>query len=110
LASIGDKSVTTIEGIDGTRGLILGLGTAMYNEITLANGAVQQSSFDDHRALRMNETPKIEVHLIRSGDDPGGIGEAGTAAAAPALGNAIFAATGRRVRNLPFGNTKLGQA
>ena len=91
-------------------GLILGLGTAMYNEITLANGAVQQSNFDDYRALRMNETPKIEVHLIRSGEDPGGIGEAGTASAAPALGNAIFAATGRRVRNLPFGNAKLGQA
>ena len=91
-------------------GLILGLGTAMYNEVTLANGAVQQSNFDDYRALRMNETPKIEAHLIRSGEDPGGIGEAGTAAAAPALGNAIFAATGRRVRNLPFGNAKLGQA
>ena len=63
------------------------------------------------KLIGWNETPKIEVHLIRSGEDPGGIGEAGTAAAAaaPALGNAIFAATGRRVRILPFGNTKLGR-
>jgi isoquinoline 1-oxidoreductase subunit beta len=88
-------------------GLILGLGTAMYNEITLAGGAVQQSNFHDYRTLRMNEAPKIEVHQIRNGEDPGGIGETGTAAAAPALGNAIFAATGKRLRRLPFGNGQL---
>ena len=91
-------------------GLILGLGTAMYNEITLVAGAVQQSNFHDYRALRMNETPKIEVYLVSSGEDPGGIGEAGTAAAAPALGNAIFAATGRRIRKLPFGSGILEQS
>jgi isoquinoline 1-oxidoreductase subunit beta len=84
-------------------GLILGLGTAMYNEITLAGGAVEQSNFHDYRALRINEAPKIEVFRIASPDAPGGIGEAGTAAAAPALGNAIFAATGKRLRRLPFG-------
>jgi isoquinoline 1-oxidoreductase subunit beta len=84
-------------------GLILGLGTAMYNEITLTGGAVDQSNFHDYRALRMNEAPKIEVHQIRNNEDPGGIGETGTVAAAPALGNAIFAATGRRLRRLPFG-------
>jgi isoquinoline 1-oxidoreductase beta subunit len=88
-------------------GLILGLGTAMYNEITLTGGAVDQSNFHDYRTLRMNEAPKIEVYQIRNEESPGGIGETGTAAAAPALGNAIFAATGKRLRRLPFGNGQL---
>jgi isoquinoline 1-oxidoreductase beta subunit len=88
-------------------GLILGLGTAMYNEITLTGGAVDQSNFHDYRALRINEAPKIEVYQIRNSEKPGGIGETGTAAAAPALGNAIFAATGKRLRRLPFGNGQL---
>ncbi len=83
-------------------GLILGLGTAMYNEITLTGGAVDQSNFHDYRALRINEAPKIEIYQIRNSEHPGGIGETGTAAAAPALGNAIFAATGKRLRRLPF--------
>jgi isoquinoline 1-oxidoreductase subunit beta len=88
-------------------GLILCLGTAMYNEITLDAGAVQQSNFHDYRTLRMNEAPKIEVYQIRNNERPGGIGETGTVAAAPSLGNAIFAATGRRLRRLPFGNGQL---
>src|SRR6201999_3533804 len=88
-------------------GLILGLGTAMYNEITLTDGAVDQSNFHDYRTLRMNEAPKIEVYQIHSTEAPGGIGETGTAAAAPTLGNAIFAATGKRLRRLPFGNGQL---
>jgi isoquinoline 1-oxidoreductase beta subunit len=88
-------------------GLILGLGTAMYNEITLTNGAVDQSNFHDYRTLRMNEAPKIEVYQIRNNEKPGGIGETGTVTAAPALGNAIFAATGHRLRRLPFGNGQL---
>ncbi len=88
-------------------GLILGLGTAMYNEITLTGGAVDQSNFHDYRAMRINEAPKIEVYQIRNGEKPGGIGETGTAAAAPALGNAIFAATGKRLRRLPFGRGQL---
>jgi isoquinoline 1-oxidoreductase subunit beta len=83
-------------------GTILGLGTALYNEITIAEGRVEQSNFHDYRTLRMNETPKIEVYQIRNTEEPGGIGETGTAAAAPALGNAIFAATGKRLRKLPF--------
>ncbi len=88
-------------------GLILGLGTAMYNEITLRNGAVEQSNFHDYRAMRINEAPKIEVFQIRNNEKPGGIGETGTVAAAPSLGNAIFAATGQRLRRLPFGNGQL---
>jgi isoquinoline 1-oxidoreductase subunit beta len=85
-------------------GTILGLGTALYNEITLTEGRVEQSNFHDYRTLRMNEAPKIEVYQIRNTEEPGGIGETGTAAAAPALGNAIFAATGKRLRKLPFAN------
>jgi hypothetical protein len=85
-------------------GTIFGLSAAMYSEITLAGGAVDQSSFDTYRVMRINEAPKIEVHQIRNRGQSGGVGEAGTAAAAPALGNAIFAATGNRLRKLPFAN------
>ncbi|HEY0293084.1 MAG TPA: molybdopterin cofactor-binding domain-containing protein [Hansschlegelia sp.] len=92
-----DTVVAQIEG-----GLILGLSTAMYNEITLTGGAVDQSNFHDYRAMRINEAPKISVHQIRNSEAPGGVGETGTAAAAPALGNAIFAATGQRLRKMPF--------
>jgi len=92
-----DTVVAQIQG-----GLILGLSTAMYNEITLTGGAVDQSNFHDYRAMRINEAPKIEVHQIHNGESPGGIGETGTAIAAPTLGNAIFAATGQRLRKLPF--------
>jgi isoquinoline 1-oxidoreductase beta subunit len=88
-------------------GLILGLSTAMYNEITLTDGVVDQSNFHDYRAMRINEAPKIEVFEIQNNAQPGGIGETATAAAAPALANAIFAATGRRLRRLPFGNGQL---
>ena len=88
-------------------GFILGLGTALYNEITLADGRVEQSNFHDYRSLRMNEAPLVEVFQIRNQEKPGGVGETGTAAAAPALGNAIFAATGRRLRRLPFGTGQL---
>jgi len=83
-------------------GLIFGLTAALYGEITLDKGRVQQSNFHDYRMLRLNETPPIEVHVIQSGEAPGGIGEAGTTAAAPALANAIFAATGKRLRRLPI--------
>ncbi len=88
-------------------GMILGLGTAMYNQITVTDGAVDQSNFHDYRALRMNQAPKIEVYQILNDEAPGGVGETGTAAAAPALGNAIFAATGKRLRRLPFGDGQL---
>lgn len=91
-------------------GLILGLSTAMFNEITITDGAIDQSNFDTYRALRINEAPKIEVYQIRNAEAPGGVGETGTAAAAPALANAIFAATGQRLRQLPFANGKLGGA
>jgi isoquinoline 1-oxidoreductase beta subunit len=73
----------------------------------LADGRVEQSNFHDYRSLRINEAPMIEVFRIENQEKPGGVGETGTAAAAPALGNAIFAATGRRLRRLPFGTGQL---
>jgi isoquinoline 1-oxidoreductase subunit beta len=70
--------------------------------MTVKNGRVEQSNFSDYRVVRMNEAPPIEVHLIRNLEAPGGIGEPGTAATAPALANAVFAATGKRIRTLPL--------
>ena len=84
-------------------GVVFGLSAALWGEITLDRGRVQQSNFPDYRVMRMNEMPLVEVHLMPSGDAPGGIGEPGTSAAAPALTNALFAATGQRIRKLPVG-------
>jgi isoquinoline 1-oxidoreductase beta subunit len=84
-------------------GLIFGIGAALYGEITVKEGRVQQSNFHDYRVLRINETPPIKVIIVKSAETPGGIGEPGTAALAPALTNAIFAATGKRLRKLPVG-------
>ena len=92
-----DTVVAQIEG-----GVIYGLSGALWGEITVRNGRVEQSNFSDYRVLRMNEAPPIEVHLIRNFEAPGGIGEPGTAATAPALANAVFAATGKRIRTLPL--------
>jgi len=85
-------------------GAIYGITGALWGEITLKNGRVEQSNFNNYRALRMNETPAIEVHLVRNFEKPGGMGEPGTAVTAPALANAIFAATGKRLRKLPVGD------
>lgn len=83
-------------------GLVFGWTMALYGALTYENGAAQQSNFHDYRMMRMNEVPHIDVSLIKSGEAPGGIGEVGTAIAAPALTNAIFAATGVRIRELPI--------
>jgi isoquinoline 1-oxidoreductase beta subunit len=83
-------------------GLVFGLSAALYGDITLEKGRVQQSNFHDYRVLRMNQVPPIEVHLIRNGEAPGGIGETGTTAAVPALRNAIYAATGVALRRMPI--------
>ena len=88
-------------------GLIFGLTAALYNEITIAKGRVQQSNFNNYRMMRINEAPAIEVHLVRNGEAPGGIGEPGTSIAGPALANALFAATGVRFRNLPIDRKQL---
>jgi len=83
-------------------GLIFGLTAALYGEVTIANGRVQQSNFNDYRMLRIDQVPNIEVHVINSGADPGGIGETGVTAGPPALRNAIYAATGVALRRLPI--------
>lgn len=83
-------------------GLIFGLTAALYGEITIDKGRVQQSNFHDYRMMRINETPKIEVIVVKSGEAPGGIGEAGVNAGPPALRNAIYAATGVALRRLPI--------
>jgi isoquinoline 1-oxidoreductase subunit beta len=83
-------------------GLIFGLTAALYGEITIDKGRVEQSNFHDYRMLRIDQAPRIEVHLIKSGEAPGGIGETGVTAAAPALRNAILAVTGVALRRLPI--------
>ena len=83
-------------------GIIYGLTAALHGEITIEKGAVVQSNFHDYKAVRMNEAPLIETHIINSGHDIGGAGEPGTPGIAPALVNAVFNATGTRVRQLPL--------
>jgi isoquinoline 1-oxidoreductase beta subunit len=92
-----DTIVAQLQG-----GLIFGLTAALYGEITIDKGRVQQSNFNDYRMLRIDQTPKIDVHVIKSGEAPGGIGETGVTAGPPALRNAIYAATGVALRRLPI--------
>ena len=84
-------------------GIVFGLSAALHGEITIKDGRVEQSNFGDYRVLRINEAPRIDVQLVKSLEAPGGIGEPGTSCVMPALTNAIFAATGRRIRKLPVG-------
>ncbi|MEO1218439.1 MAG: molybdopterin cofactor-binding domain-containing protein [Bacteroidota bacterium] len=88
-------------------GVIYGLTAAMYGEIKIDQGKVAQSNFHDYQMIRMNEAPEIEVHIINSGEFPGGAGEPGTPAIAPAVTNAIFDATGTRIRELPINLQKI---
>ena len=83
-------------------GIIYGLSAAMYGEITIQDGAVVESNFHDYRSLRMSDAPTIETHIINSGHELGGGGEPGTPGIAPALANAVYAASGIRVRSLPL--------
>jgi isoquinoline 1-oxidoreductase beta subunit len=85
-------------------GIVFGITAALYDEITIRNGRVEQGNFTDYRMLRIDESPSIEVHIVHSDEAPGGIGEPGTAALGAALANAIYAATGKRLRKLPVGN------
>jgi isoquinoline 1-oxidoreductase beta subunit len=79
-----------------------GLSAALYGAITIDQGAVQQTNFDGYQVLRMSDMPEVEVNLVPSGDEPGGLGEPGTPPIAPAVANAMFALTGKRLRKLPF--------
>lgn len=82
-------------------GIIFGLAPVLLDAVTIEEGRIQQSNFHDYRVIRMSESPGIDVYVLDSGEAPGGIGETGTALIAPAVANAIFAATGTRVRKLP---------
>jgi len=100
-----DTVVAQLQG-----GLIFGLTAALWGEITIEKGRVQQSNFNDYRMLRMDEVPRIDVHVIKSGEDPGGIGETGANAGPPALRNAIYAVTGVALRRLPIDRAALAAA
>ena len=108
-AAVDCGTVVNPDGVEAQiqGGLIFGLTAALYNEITIAKGRVQQSNFNNYRMMRINETPAIEVHLVRNGEAPGGIGEPGTSVAGPALANALFAAIGVRLRSLPIDRKQL---
>jgi isoquinoline 1-oxidoreductase beta subunit len=88
-------------------GIIYGLTAALYGEITIEDGSVQESNFPNYEMVRLETAPKIDVHVINSGEALGGIGEPGTPPITPALANAIFAATGKRIRSLPIKNHDL---
>ncbi len=92
-----DTIVAQLQG-----GMIFGATAALFGEITIDKGRVMQSNFHDYRMLRINEAPAIDVHLIKSGEAPGGIGETGVTTAPPAIRNAIYAATGIALRRLPI--------
>jgi isoquinoline 1-oxidoreductase beta subunit len=83
-------------------GALFGLTAALYGEITLKKGRVVQSNFHDYRPMRINEAPIVETHVVQSSEPPGGVGEVPTATVSPAVANAIFAATGKRIRRLPI--------
>src|SRR6185369_8471588 len=91
-------------------GVIYGLSAALYGKVTVAQGRVQQGNFDTYPVVRMNEAPKIEVHLVQSTADPGGVGEPGTAGVIAAVANAVHAATGKRIRTLPIDPSELRDA
>ena len=100
-----DLVAAQIEG-----GVVFGLTSALYDEITIQGGQVQQSNFDNYQMLRIGDMPKVEVHLVPSHESPGGIGEPGVPSTAPAVANAIFAATGKRLRRLPFQTQELAKS
>jgi len=90
--------------------VIFGLSAALWGEITVDKGRVQQFNFDKFRVMRNNEAPDIQITMVQSNAKPGGIGEPATSLTAPAVGNAIFAATGKRARRTPFTPEYLAKA
>jgi isoquinoline 1-oxidoreductase beta subunit len=89
--------------------IVFGVTAALYGKITLKDGRVEQSNFDTYQMLRINEAPAVEVHIVGNTEPPGGMGEAGTSVVAPAVANAIFAATGKRLRKMPIDTAALKQ-
>jgi isoquinoline 1-oxidoreductase beta subunit len=89
--------------------IIFGITAALHGKITLTDGRVEQSNFHDYEMLRINEAPAIEVHIVHSSEPPGGMGECGTSSIVPAVANATFAATGKRLRKMPIDSAALKQ-
>ena len=83
-------------------GIAYGLGAALYGKIDIEKGKVVSTNFDKYRVLRLKEMPAVEVYMVASTEKPTGVGEPGTPPIGPAVGNALFALTGKRVRKLPF--------
>ena len=100
--------LTIARQIEGA--IVYGLSAALYGRISFKDGRVEQGNFHQYQVLRMNEMPKVEVHILASAEKPGGIGEPGTPPIAPAVTNAIFAATGKRIRTLPIDTALLKKA
>jgi isoquinoline 1-oxidoreductase subunit beta len=90
-------------------GIIFGATAALYGEITIKDGRVEQTNFDTYQIMRIDEAPVIEVHIVKSTEPPGGMGEAGTSAIVPAIANAVCAATGKRLRKMPIDSNLLKQ-
>ena len=88
---------------------MFGITAALYGEITLKDGRVEQGNLASYQLLRINEAPAVEVHIVASSEPPGGLGEAGTSLIVPAVANAIFAATGKRLRKMPVDQATLKQ-
>jgi isoquinoline 1-oxidoreductase subunit beta len=91
-------------------GIGFGLGAALYGAITLKDGRVEQNNFNDYRVLRMNEAPKVEVYIVPSSEKPTGVGEPGVAPVGPAVANAVFAATGKRMYVFPFAKNEVARS
>jgi isoquinoline 1-oxidoreductase beta subunit len=100
-----DMIAAQVEG-----GVVFGLSAALYGEITIEGGQTQQSNFNNYPVLRINEMPRVEVHIVPNHESPGGVGEPTVPSIAPAVANAIFTATGKRLRRLPFQTQELVKA
>ena len=98
ISAIGSPS----SGVSLESGIVYGLTAALYGEITPKRGRVEQTNFDTYPMLHLAQMPKIAVSIIEGAEQPGGIGEPGTPPIAPAVANALFAATGKRLRSLPI--------
>ena len=105
LAVNPDQVKAQIEG-----GAVYALTAAFYGQVTIDRGRVQQSNFHDYPMLRINEMPAVDVHILDSGEAPGGLGEPGVPSVAPAVCNAVYALTGKRIRRLPIDRNELKRA